>query len=204
MNRIDKDGIRLLKKQIRPERAQSIAYGDAIRLGSNGHISPERALSIRCQAFSLMNGVVDVLVWRCHTLLILAPLRGLRGWIIKTTTVPQGRHFINRRWFFPLWGNQRGSSTDKTPPQHRIPSGMQPDSPFVGNAHFEQQIPPASYLAVRNDTQLVFRKGKSEDVGDVIANVFAFPPIFKNARHSEGAKRLRNLYQIRNKNIEIL
>jgi len=52
----------------------------------------------------------------------------------QSSTVPQGRHFINRRW-------SKAQSTDKTPSQPRIPSGMQPDSPIVGNVQFEQQTP---------------------------------------------------------------
>ena len=47
-------GMRLLKKHTRPERAQSIAYGNAIRENIQQNLSPERAQSIRFQAFSLM------------------------------------------------------------------------------------------------------------------------------------------------------
>jgi len=72
--RDERDGLRLLKKQIRPERAQSIAYGNAIRENIRQTLSPERAQSIRCQAFSLRHAMITIFVWRCHTLLI----QGLR------------------------------------------------------------------------------------------------------------------------------
>ena len=42
----------------------------------------------------------------------------------KYPIVPQGRNFINRRC-------SEAQSTDKTPSEHRIPSGMQPDSQFT-------------------------------------------------------------------------
>jgi len=58
--RDERDGLRLLKKQIRPERAQSKAYGNAIRENIRQTLSPERAQSIRCQAFSLRHAMITI------------------------------------------------------------------------------------------------------------------------------------------------
>jgi len=69
----------------------------------------------------------------------------------KYSIVPQGHNFINRRWFFPLWGNQRGSSTDKTPPQPRIPSGMQPNFQFsILNSRFSIHCIPTACRCFRS------------------------------------------------------
>jgi len=134
-----------------------------------------------------MNGMVDIFVWRCHTLLIRGlrplPLWGLRKWMNKTTIVPQGCNFINSRC-------SEAQSTDKTPPQPRILSGMQPDSPFAGNVQFERQIPHYAG-SVRNDGQLVFRRVKREYICGFAANVFPFHPLFKRTssfRRSEATE----------------
>jgi len=63
-----------MEKQIRPERVQSIAYGNAIRENIRQTLSPERAQSIGCQAFSLMNRMGTFFAGRCPALLI----QGLR------------------------------------------------------------------------------------------------------------------------------
>jgi len=123
--------MRLLKKHICPERAQSIAYGHtpfggwgaSIRKNNRQTLSPERAQSIGCQAFSLRDGVATMIAGRCPALLMSGlrplPLRGFTGIVEKKYPAKDKRLVEKRRR-----------------QEHRIPSGMQPDFQLFNQSKF--------------------------------------------------------------------
>ena len=64
---------------------------------------------------------------RLYGVINIKPLRGFAGIGERSSTVPQGRHFINRRW-------SEAKSTDKTPPTTPHPVRDETSLPIMGGA----------------------------------------------------------------------